>query len=220
MLYTYCLRFDDGAAPNPYWGVCTLVICKPVIRRTAKVGDWVVGLGSANESGRDLSRHVIYAMQVTQKLELSEYDTYCGEHLPGKFPDLSSQDFRRRVGDCIYDYAHGEEPFLRPSVHNEPNRKTDLGGENALLSDHFYYFGTSAIELPECLRDIAHPQQGHKSHSNTPFQEPFIAWIGALNLEPNVPHGDPRQKPSIQSGCVGICADPHREASEHDELCH
>lgn len=32
-LYTYCIPYDDGAAPNPYWGICTLVICKPVIRR-------------------------------------------------------------------------------------------------------------------------------------------------------------------------------------------
>ena len=44
-LYTYCLRYDDGAAPNPYWGVCTLVICKPAIRRSAEPGDWVVVFG-------------------------------------------------------------------------------------------------------------------------------------------------------------------------------
>jgi len=44
-LYTYCIPYDDGAAPNPYWGICTLVICKPVIRRTAEVGDWIVGTG-------------------------------------------------------------------------------------------------------------------------------------------------------------------------------
>ena len=47
-LFTYCIPIDDGAAPNPYWGICTLVICKPVIRRVANVGDWVVGIGSKN----------------------------------------------------------------------------------------------------------------------------------------------------------------------------
>ena len=47
-IYSYVLRTDDGAAPNPLWGTCTLTICKPVIRRTAKVGDWVIGVGSAN----------------------------------------------------------------------------------------------------------------------------------------------------------------------------
>jgi hypothetical protein len=39
--FTYCLRFDDGAAPNPYYGFCTLTICKPAIRRVAKPGERV-----------------------------------------------------------------------------------------------------------------------------------------------------------------------------------
>ncbi|MBU2547361.1 MAG: hypothetical protein KKB20_03030 [Proteobacteria bacterium] len=31
-----------GAAPNPFRGVCILVIRKPGIRRAAEVGDWIV----------------------------------------------------------------------------------------------------------------------------------------------------------------------------------
>ena len=42
-LFSYVLRYDDGAAPNPFWGTCTLAICKPAIRRKANLGDWVVG---------------------------------------------------------------------------------------------------------------------------------------------------------------------------------
>ncbi len=38
-LYTYCIPYDDGAAPNPFWGQCTLVICKPRIRKVARPGD-------------------------------------------------------------------------------------------------------------------------------------------------------------------------------------
>ena len=62
-LYSYCLKHDRGAAPNPFWGVCTLVICKPVIRRTADVGDWVVGFGSKNSPIGDVSGKVVYARQ-------------------------------------------------------------------------------------------------------------------------------------------------------------
>lgn len=40
-IYSYVLRYDDGVAPNPYGGVCTLAICKPVIRKKPK---WVIGL--------------------------------------------------------------------------------------------------------------------------------------------------------------------------------
>jgi len=59
-LYTYCIPFDDDAAPNPYWGLCTLVICKPVIRRTANIGDWIVGTGSANAPISGIKGHVVY----------------------------------------------------------------------------------------------------------------------------------------------------------------
>jgi hypothetical protein len=55
ILYSYCLRYDDRAAPNPYHGICTLVICKPAIRRTANVGDWIIGLGSVSSPIGDIS---------------------------------------------------------------------------------------------------------------------------------------------------------------------
>jgi hypothetical protein len=38
-----------------------LAICKPAIRRTAKAGDWVVGIGPANKRTRG---KVVYAMEV------------------------------------------------------------------------------------------------------------------------------------------------------------
>jgi hypothetical protein len=34
-LFSYTVRVDDGAAPNPFRGLCTLAICKPAIRRGA-----------------------------------------------------------------------------------------------------------------------------------------------------------------------------------------
>src|SRR5688572_11795221 len=95
-LYSYCLRYDTGSAPNPYWGICTLVICKPAIRRTAEVGDWIVGLGSANSPIGDISNDVVYAMKVTNKLTIKEYDQFCKTSLPKKIPNWRSRDYRRR----------------------------------------------------------------------------------------------------------------------------
>ena len=40
-IYAYIVPVDDGAAPNPYGGVCTLAICKPNLRKIAKQGDWL-----------------------------------------------------------------------------------------------------------------------------------------------------------------------------------
>src|SRR5262245_1609237 len=102
-LFSYRVRHDSGAAPNPFWGTCTLVICKPGIRRKALPGDWVVGTGSHNSPAGDLSKCVVYAMRVGRKLTMAEYDEWVAAELPGKLPDLSHPDRRRKKGDAVYD---------------------------------------------------------------------------------------------------------------------
>lgn len=47
-LYVYAITRDFGFAPNPFHGSCTLATCKPGIRKSAKVGDWILGVGGAN----------------------------------------------------------------------------------------------------------------------------------------------------------------------------
>jgi hypothetical protein len=42
-LFTHRIVDDVGHAPNPSWGMCTLTICKPLIRSAAQVGDLVDG---------------------------------------------------------------------------------------------------------------------------------------------------------------------------------
>src|ERR1700743_442808 len=126
-IYSYVLRYDDGAAPNPFWGVCTLTICKPTIRRTAAVGDWVIGTGSANATcndgkQHDLSGSLVYAMRVTHILTLEEYGQVCQKQHRGKIPDIKNPDWRRRMGDCLYDYSSGTVPTIRSGVHTEGNQ--------------------------------------------------------------------------------------------------
>jgi hypothetical protein len=107
-LYSYVLRVDRGAAPNPFWGVCTLTICKPVIRRNAEVGDWIIGTGAKNtrlKSGiKDFVDSVVYAMKVTDIKILKDYDKYCRQQLRNKIPDTLAVDWRLHMGDCIYEY--------------------------------------------------------------------------------------------------------------------
>jgi hypothetical protein len=196
-LYSYCLRVDDGAAPNPYWDTCTLAICKPVIRRKAAVGDWVVGLGSKNSPIGDISTRVVYAMRVTKILSMKEYDTFCGRALTEKIPDWTSSDFRRRVGDCIYDFSRHGKPSIRRSVHNKANRKTDLSGLNVLLSDHFYYFGDRPLCLPEYLLPITHPTQGHKSRFNKRYASRFVSWIENAGRPKNSLLGQPQLRKKL-----------------------
>ena len=215
-LFSYCLRYDDGKAPNPYWGFCTLAICKPAIRRAAEIGDWIVGTGSANSPLGNFFGYVIYAMRVTEKMTMEEYDRFCTANCPKKHPDLRSSDYRRRVGDCIYDYSSGPNPKLRWSLHTEENRKTDLGGEFVLLSKHFYYFGNQPVEMPENLLPIIHATQGHKSDANQPYVQEFVSWIKSKGYRKNKLYGEPQFKAeySRESDIQATCS---ARSSHEDE---
>ncbi|HOG20570.1 MAG TPA: hypothetical protein PKW37_09040 [Salinivirgaceae bacterium] len=181
-LYSYILRHDAGSAPNPFWGTCTLTICKPDIRRVASVGDWVVGTGSKNsrlKDGKsyDFSDSVVYAMKVTKKLTLEEYDKYCREHLVNKIPTVSNHDYPLCVGDCIYDYSTVNPPILRKSVHNQGDVERDLSGGFSLLSEHFYYFGEEPRPLPQELRHIIKIGPKHKVINDQETIRKFEEWI-------------------------------------------
>lgn len=208
-LFSYTVAYDYGSAPNPYFNVCTLAICKPVIRRVAEVGDWIAGL-----SGNKL----VYAMLVTKKLTLSDYDVHCRQYLPGKIPDWTSGNYSRIVGDCIYDYSEGERPLLRESVHDDGNIESDLGGEYALLSDDFYYFGDKEIELPVKFGDIRHGR-GHKSNVNDPYKNDFVIWLRGLGFDHNKMIGIPKLKSELEpnSKCKGHCSRIDKDDAEYDE---
>lgn len=196
-IYSYILRFDDGAAPNPFWNKCTLTICKPVIRRTARIGDWVIGTGSKNSKLKDgkkydLSDSLVYAMKISDIKSLKEYDSYCQSNMKEKIPDWKNKDWRKRMGDCIYDYSISQEPQIRKGVHNEWNRKRDLGGHNSLISNHFYYFGEEARPIPDSLKRIIKKNQGHLKIENQDLINEFETWI--FSFEKNKIYANPQLK--------------------------
>jgi hypothetical protein len=226
-IYSYLLRCDDGAAPNPFWGICTLAICKPAIRRKAQIDDWVVGTGSVNARCNDgvihdLSDKLVYAMKVSRVLTFDDYERYCQVHLPHKIPTLSATDWRKRMGDCIYSYGSSGEPTLRPGVHNQENRARDLWGLNVLLSDHFYYFGEAAVPLPTLLLSLRKQEQGHRIIEKESLIEWFERWLQdfALNTlagEPQLKHVFDRPLPNK---AVSGCSTCHMEedAAEHEDV--
>jgi hypothetical protein len=215
-LFSYTLRYDSGAAPNPFWGICTLVICKPAIRRSAEADDWIVGLGSANSPIGDISDYVVYAMKVTSKMTLEEYDQFCKTFVPKKKPDWRNRDYRMRVGDCIYNYTAGSEPKMRTGVHTEENKEKDLSGLYALVSKQFYYFGDQPVKLPDDLRPIMHTTQGHKSDANQPYVDLFVNWIEGLDHRPNKILGEPQRKAELmrEKEIQAICSTRDLEEDE------
>lgn len=194
-LYSYVLRHDDGAAPNPFWGTCTLTICKPDIRRTANIGDWIVGTGSKNSRLKDgktynLSDSMVYAMKVTNKLSMTDYDSFAQQRLPKKLPRWFNKDFRLRIGDCIYDFTSGNPPRIRKSVHTLDNMKRDLGGQFSLLSSHFYYFGEEPRLLPKELKHIIKRGRKHFVFEDTETVTAFEKWIS--QFKKNKLYADPQ----------------------------
>ena len=218
-LFSYCIPVDDGAAPNPYWGICTLTICKPVIRRTAEVGDWIIGVGSKRmkrSKGGSYEKRLVYAMKVTEIMSLEEYDKFCTRKLSKKIPDLESKDYRRQVGDCQYDYSD-EYASQRPGVHSRKNRAKDLRGENSLLSKHFYYFGNKAEKIPFRFWELCRQGQGHQLQKNDKVKEAFVKWL-TNKFEKNKLYGEPQIKLDFSKrGNSKYCSIKRCEEADQDE---
>lgn len=207
-LFSYTIPYDDGAAPNPFRGLCTLAICKPQIRRKAVVGDWVVGLGSKRAPSGNLAGRMVCAMRVDQVLTMRDYDRLAPTHWPTRIPDVRSPILANRLGDCIYDFSGGA-PVQRPGVHGPQNMATDLSGENVLLSRYYFYFGGNALPLPPRLRGLTHQTQAHKVNVNAPLLRTFLTWLDSLRLEANHLYGWPDGAPDwaarSQRGCEARC---------------
>lgn len=232
LLYSYVLRFDDGAAPNPFWDVCTLTICKPAIRRKAKPGSWVIGTGSKHSrcnDGKtyDFTGTLVYAMKIEDVKNLKDYDSYCSTVLPNKIPDKESEDWKLHVGDAIYDFSDSEDPKQRRGKHEtEADKIRDLSGENALLSKHFYYFGENPILLPPQFQRFVKKNQGHKIIREPAMIKEFENWLATLGAtgirsEPQLMF---QTITSMNSGnsetCAKTCSTAEPKKQSHGSNCN
>jgi hypothetical protein len=164
--FLYRLQTDAGSAPNVHGDVCTLALCKPMIRRSAKVGDYIIGLrGRSGEIGK-LGPHavdsVLYVMRVTRKMTMAEYDAYCTAELPVKIP-APENEF---LGDCQYTTAGAQ----RLGPHSPVHAERDLGGKFVLLGDtaranYWYRRDPVGVRLPADLADewdVSSVARGHR----------------------------------------------------------
>ena len=149
-LFSYIVKYDSGFAPNPFGGICTLACCKPVIRRTAQIGDWIIGTTPAPRPGR-----LVYAMRVGRGLT---YDYYFNDpRYENKKPGVDNPR-----GDNIYSPTNGELQQLPNPAHDERHETGDLSTNRVLISDVFFYFGKEAPTIPKRFQHIVHTTQGHK----------------------------------------------------------
>lgn len=145
-LFIYVVSRDFGFAPNPFHGTCTLATCKPDIRRSAHVGDWIMGVGGSRLKA---TGKCLYLMKVT---EVSTFDRYWNDARFRSKRPLRNGSAVMMVGDNVYHREAEAGPWIQEDSHhsnpdgspNMRNLATDTNSVNVLLSSHFYYFGRSA----------------------------------------------------------------------------
>jgi hypothetical protein len=174
-LFSYVITHDTGFAPNPFWGFCTLACCKPLIRRTAEIGDWIVGIAPKSNGNR-----LIYAMLIEEILAYDEY--YKDNRFAAKIPDFSKEQVIYKCGDNIYKpLANGGFQQLQ-SMHSDgpkenPAKKADdLSGEHVLAARNFSYFGSKALDLPLELSALI-VGRGHKNNFPIHIVQTFLRFI-------------------------------------------
>ena len=179
-LFSYIITHDIGFAPNPFWGYCTLANCKPVIRRTAKIGDWIVGLNTKASGNK-----IIYAMKVQEILSYKEY--FKNRKFRCKKPDFFSGSNLHKLGDNIYQPLPSGGFKQLQSMHlkqrcgqeNKRNKAHDLSGNNVLISKDFIYFGKNAISVPRKFSKLK-VGRAHKSHFTDQFISEFLSFINSF----------------------------------------
>jgi len=186
-IYSYMIDHDFGLAPNPFGKYCTVAVCKPKIRKSGnlKIGDWLIGTGSKSlkkSSGFECVLKLIYAMQVSEILCLNKY--WNDPRFRYKRPVMRGGTLSTMFGDNFYhldannnwvqeDCAHNNFD----GVYNEDHFRKDIFGENALISEHFYYFGDKAPEIPGNLISVCHTTQGEKIVKPNELALGFLNWL-------------------------------------------
>ena len=198
-LFSYKIVHDTGFAPNPFWDFCTLACCKPRIRCSAQVGDWVIGIGA---SGSKVRGKLVFAMQVSEKLTFEQY------HSDVRFARKQLQANtvpQGLLGDNIYYRDDAGNWWQQPGARHGPDQMAhDLSCPFVLVSasGYYYYFGANAMEVPAHLSDLAEVGRGHKYRFDPDLVADFLVWLEG-ECEPGL-HGMPSnlynlRKPAMSS---------------------
>ncbi len=185
-LYSYVVARDFGFAPNPFYGFCTLGTCKPVIRKHAKIGDWIVGTGSKTH---EREGHIVFVMEVTEVMSFNGY--WSDSRFKQKKPNLRGSK-KQAFGDNIYyrspatcewhqEDSHHSNQDTTPNIKNiEHDTQTD----RVLISDDYIYWGGEGPKIPGKYRNFCgfdlKAGRGYKCNFPDNMVDEFISWIRSL----------------------------------------
>jgi hypothetical protein len=165
-VYIYRMICDKGIAPNYNGEKASLALCKPRIRQSASVGDYVIGLTASTilETENNVSYKnnpkdaIVWIGQVSDKLTFSQYNTLCNRNRKMKIKIPTKYG----IGDCQII----SETKFRPYPHEKSYMPRNLSGKNVLLFKRFKHFREKDNNftefLPKKLFDYSNLAIGHR----------------------------------------------------------
>lgn len=184
----YILQHDTGMAPCIDHGLVSLATCKPKIRASAKLGEWVVGF-RPSPAPRGL---VVWAGQVAESIEVAEYER------------LHSCKRRGGRADAVYrELTNGGFERLRPQYHPGADEFRQDTSAPVLLFDArtTWYFGCEPEMLPEHLLHIATGGRGHRVNGTQEGDAVALqTWLAGI-APPGVHHSPRNSAPKKPRRC-------------------
>ena len=156
-VYAYIVVDDTGDSPCYYRGRTTLCICKPAIRRTAQVGDFIVGLVGkrlANVLGRHREHDLLWMGRVSATASMGTYGRRFGNR-----PDAIYRISKN--GKSVKQFAN--------QWHDRTHITQDLSGQKCLFINPVLRFSRSRVAGKKFLMGRA-LNQGHVRKTVTSSQ--------------------------------------------------
>jgi len=156
-IFSYVVDHDEGKEPNPHFGSCTLCRCK------------------YSESLEE-THGVKGRKNIVELAEIGDWvigTGGTGSRSAGKGKLI----YTMRVDEKPTRGKFYEDPrFLRKNP-KRPENNFQREGQFALVSRHFWYFGSEAIEIPSKFRLEKNPRGFH--YINPAEFRPFLKWLEA-----------------------------------------
>ena len=151
---------DCGGAPCIHNDILSLGICKPMIRKYAKVNDIIIGFCAKSMKLSNSKPQILFIAKVDEKIIYKHYfDKY------------------KVRPDCIYD---NDLNLLKNDFHNTLSVQTDISGENVLISKDFIFFGNNHICISDELQYICPNNQGYWSKKNEKYSNLIYTYFDLL----------------------------------------
>lgn len=182
----YILPHDTGMAPCIDDGLVSLATCKPVIRRTALRGDWVLGFRPSPAPHGLL----IWAAQVAEVVPIEAYEPR----------------FRGRMDAVYRPDGSGGFKRLRPEYHpTAAQLHKDVSAPVLVFKPQStWYFGSDPKMLPEQLLHLSARGVGHRVNGVREGDAVTLERWLRENWQPGVqgpPHDPAPPASSMRSSC-------------------